>query len=87
MTQMNIATKQKQTHRYREQTWLPRGKGGEGGKDRRFRVNRCKLVYTEWISNKALLNSTGKYIQSPVINSNGKVYEKECVYVCVCVCV
>ena len=55
--------------------------------DWEFGVNRCKLVYTEWISNKALLHSTGKYIQSPVINCNGKVYEKECVCVCVCVCV
>ena len=29
------------------------------------------------ISNKALLYSTGNYIQYPVINHNGKEYEKE----------
>ena len=28
MIQMNLFTKQKQTHRHRKQTWLPKGKGG-----------------------------------------------------------
>ena len=41
---------------------------------------RCKLVHTEWINNKVLLYSTGNYIQYPVINHNGKEYEKECIY-------
>ena len=40
-----------------------------------------------WISNKALLYSTGNYIQYPVINHNGKEYEKECRYMSVRVCV
>ena len=30
-----------------------------------------------WISNKVLFCSTGNYIQYPVINHNGKQYEKE----------
>ena len=30
----------------------------------------------EWINNKVLLNSTGNYIQYPVINHNGKEYKK-----------
>ena len=33
------------------------------------------------INNKVLLYSTGNYIQYPVINHNGKEYEKE--YVCI----
>ena len=37
-------------------------------------------MYTEWISNKALLQSTGNYIQYIVINHNGKSM-KENVYV------
>ena len=41
-------------------------------------------TYTEWI-NKALLYSTGNYMQHPVINHNGK--ECVCVSECVCVCV
>lgn len=31
MTQMNLLTKQKQTQRHREQTWLPRGRGVREG--------------------------------------------------------
>ena len=78
---MNLSTKQKQTHRHREQNlWLPRGMEGGGGMDWEFGISRCKLLYREWINNKVLLYSTGSYIQCPVINHNGKEYEKECMY-------
>ena len=43
--------------------------------------SRCKLLSIEWINNKVLLHSTRNYIQYPVINHNGKEYEKECVCV------
>ena len=43
---------------------------GEGWTE--FGINRCKLLHTEWISNKVLLCSTGNYIQYPAINHNGK---------------
>ena len=33
--------------------------------------------------NKVLLYSIGNYIQYPIINHNGKEYEKEYVYLCV----
>ena len=60
-------------------------KGVEGGRgmDWEFGISRCKLVYIEWINNKVLLYSTGKYIQCLVINHNRKEYEKErvCVYI------
>ena len=50
MTQMNLSTKQKQTHRHREQTC---GCQAElGGKDWEFGVSRCKLLYIEWINNR-----------------------------------
>ena len=57
-------------------------KGEENGRglDWEFGISRCKLVYTEWINNKVLLYSTGNYIQYPVINHNGKEYEKEYMY-------
>ena len=45
----------------------------------------CKLLYIEWISNKVLLHSTGHYVQYPVINHNGKEYEKECIYIYICI--
>ena len=52
-----------------------------------FWISRCRLLYVsiEWINNRVLLYSTGNYIQYPVINHNGKEYEKECVCVCVCI--
>ena len=39
MTQMNLYTKQKQTHRHRRQTWLPKGKGQGGGVNLEFEIN------------------------------------------------
>ena len=66
---MNLFTKQKQTHRHREQTC---GCQVGRGMDWEFGVSRCKLLYTEWINNKVLLYSTGNYIQYPVINHNRK---------------
>ena len=44
-----------------------------------FWISRCRLLYVsiEWINNRVLLYSTGNYIQYPVINHNGKEYEKE----------
>ena len=74
---MNISMKQTQTHRCGEQTCGCR----EGGKDWEFGISRCKLSYIRWINNKVLLYSTGNYSQSPVINHNGKEYEKEYMYV------
>ena len=57
------------------------GEGGGGGMDWEFGISRCKLLYIGWINNKVLLYSTGNHIQYPVINHNGKEYEKECIYI------
>ena len=73
MTQMNLSMKQKQTHKYREQTCGCRN-GGWGGMNWESGISRCKLAYIEWINNKVLLYSTGNYIQCCVINHNGKEY-------------
>ena len=58
-------------------------------------ISSCKLFYIEWTNSKVLLYSIGSYIQNPMMNYNGKEYEKQYVciyiyiyiYVCVCVCV
>ena len=76
------STKQKQTHRHREQTCGCQGGGGGEGKDWEFGISRCKLFYIGWINNKVLLSSTGNYIQYPVINHNGKEYEKKNINMC-----
>ena len=61
---------------------VAKGEGGGGGLDWEFGISRHKLLRTEWINNKVQLYSTGNYIQSPVINHNGKEYEKRmCMYI------
>ena len=84
MTQMNLFTKQKWTHRKQNYS-CPRKKRGKGGINQEFGINRYKLLHIKYVNNKVLLYSTGNYIQYPIINHNGKEYEKE--YICVCVCV
>ena len=39
--------------------------------DWEFGISRCKLIYIEWINNKDLLYSTGKYTEYLMINHNG----------------
>ena len=46
--------------------WLPRGSGGIADAN----------YYIGWINNKVLLFSIGNYILYPIINQNGKDYEK-----------
>ena len=60
---------------------VAKGEGDGGGKDWEFGISRCKLLYVEWKNNKVPLYSTENYIQYPVINHNGKEYEKEYIYV------
>ena len=68
MTQMNLSTKQKWTHRHREQTGgCQGGRGWKGEMDWEFGVSRCKLVYIGWINNKMLLYSTGNYIHYSIM--------------------
>ena len=59
--------------------WLPR-EGGTEGTEREFGVIRCTLSHIGWKDNKALLYSTGNYIQYPMTSHNGKEYEKEYKY-------
>ena len=77
---MNLCMKQKQTHRHGEQTCGCQGEREVGGKDWETVISRCKVLHTEWVNNRVLLYSIGNYIQYPVINHNGKDYEKECIY-------
>ena len=76
-TQMNIAMKQKQTYRHREQTCVGKVEGGQGRDNLGVWDSRSKLSYMGWINNKVLLYSTGNYIQYLVITHNRKEYEKQ----------
>ena len=69
---MNVSTEQKQSHRCGEQTCGCQV-GEEGsGMDWKFGVGRCKLLYLEWISNEVLLYNTGNYVQSIVVEHDGR---------------
>ena len=49
---MNVSTKQKQTHRHREQTCGCQVRGvGLGGLDWVFEISRYKILYIERINN------------------------------------
>ena len=78
---MNISTREEQAHRHEAQTCGRQGGSGFWGKDWEFGISRCKLLYIEWINNKVLLYSAWNYVQYPVINQNGKEYEKE--HICI----
>ena len=51
--------------------------------DWEFGVSSGKLVYRECINNTVPLYSPGNYMPFPVLNHNGKEYEKEA-FVCSC---
>ena len=79
---MNLSMKQKQTHRRREQACGCQG-GGGWGRDRLgvWDQQMQTIIYrTDKQQGPILLYSTGNYIQYPVINHNGKEYEKESIY-------
>ena len=85
MTQRKISTKQKQTHRHREQTC-----GCQRGEERERNgwgvwVGRCKLLHLEWISNEFLLYSTQGTI-SLGIEHEGRFYEKKNAYIYIYIC-
>ena len=54
-----------------------KGVGERRGINQDFGIRRYKLLYIKQINKKVLLYSTGNYIQYPVINHNGKEYEKD----------
>ena len=56
---------------------VAKGESKWGGLETEFGIKRYKLLYIGFINNNVLLYSTRKYIQYPMINYNGKEYEKE----------
>ena len=55
---------------------------GRGGINYKFGIIRYIVLHITRI-NKVILYSIGNYIQYPVINQNGKEYEKESAYICI----
>ena len=65
----------------REHTYRSQGEGDEGGMAWEFGIRTYKVLQIEKTSNKVLLYSTGNYIKYPVINWNGKEYEKMYIFI------
>ena len=75
---MNLSMKQEQTPNRENRFVVTKG---EVGLERDgIGISRCKLLYREWKNDKVLLYSRENYIQYPLINHNGKEYEKESIY-------
>ena len=49
-----------------------KGDGGGSGMDGELGVSRCKLLHVELANNEVLPYSTGNYIQSLVIEHDGR---------------
>ena len=81
MVQINLFTKQKQTHR--KQTYGYQ----EGRVDRRdgeFGIYMYTLLYLKWITNKDLVYSTGNSAQCYIAAWMGGEFGVEWLHVCVC---
>ena len=60
MTQMNSSTKKKPDSHIKNRLVVAKRRGGGGGKGWEFGISRCKLLYIEWINNKALQGEIGR---------------------------
>ena len=73
---MNLFTKQKQTHRLRKQTVLPKGKDEGVSQNQEFGINIDTLLFIKQITNKDQLYSTGNSTQYYVLTYMGQESEK-----------
>ena len=66
-----------------ENTFVIAEEEERGRRNSEFHIGSVTLLYMEWVNSKVQLCSAGNCIQYPVINQNGKEYEKEdiCTYV------
>ena len=81
MVQINLFTKQKQTHRLREQTYGYQGEACGEGIVREFGVDMHTLLDLKWITYKNLLYSTGNSAQCYVEAWMGGEFEGEWIHV------
>ena len=72
MAQMNLSTKQKQIMDMESRLVVTSGDGVGSGMDWELRVDRCKLLHLQWISNGVLLYSTESYVQSLRVGHDGR---------------
>ena len=81
---MNLFTRQKQTHRFREQIYGCQGKGERNGQLGTLELTRIHAIFKmDNLTNKVLLYSTGNSVQCYVATWMGGKFGREwvCVYV------
>ena len=71
MAQMNLST-EKKCMDLENRRVVAKGEGEGVGWTGSLGLSRCKLLHFEWISNEFLLYNTGNYIQSLVIQHDGR---------------
>ena len=75
---MNLFTKQKQTHRFRKQTYsYQRGKRWKGGINQEVGIDIYTILYIKQVTNKNLMYSTRNSAQYTVLTYMGKESKKE----------
>lgn len=79
--QINLSTKEKWSHKHREQTCGCQGKGFEGGEEWEAGVSRGNLQDIEGMNNKVPLYNTGNYIPCLMTNRNEKEYKMCILYI------
>ena len=92
---MNLSMKQKQTQRHRDQTCGCQGREGQGRDGLGIWDQQMQTIIYKTDKQQGLTVQYKDYIQHPVINHNGKGYEKEYIYtpthiyMCVihCICI
>ena len=72
IVQMNLFTKQKQSHRHREQTYGYQGEKELGGMSQEIGTDIYILLYMNQITNKNILYNTGNSAQYSVMSRVGK---------------
>ena len=77
MVQMNLPTNKNRLTDMENRLVIATGGNGGNGMEREFVVSRCKLLHLEWISNEVLPHSTENYIQSLVLEHDGRKHEKK----------
>ena len=77
MIQTNLFTRQKSTHRIKEQTYGYQGEECSGGKDWEFGIDMYTLLYLNRLTKKNVLYSLRNSAQYSVITQMWKEFEKE----------
>ena len=70
---MNMHTKEREIHRYKSKSWLPKG----WRENQEYGISKYKSLCIKQIRGKDVLYSKGDYIQYLIITYNGNNLKKQ----------